>query len=141
MKTAAMTTMIAGPRTVVWGCFSPVQRLDELSEASVLPFIILAPLGMVGVDNTLYVCTPISYFRIGIMTSNDQSRQDGVFIWVRCGSYEQSRGWNGQSLERGSRLCSLVLEQHHVDQSCSTTVPIFDGTISFPLQYGIPLLP
>jgi hypothetical protein len=34
MKAAAMTTMIAGPRTVVWGCFSPVQRLDERSEAS-----------------------------------------------------------------------------------------------------------
>ena len=33
-KTAAMTTMIAGPRTVVWGCFSPVQRLDKRSEAS-----------------------------------------------------------------------------------------------------------
>jgi hypothetical protein len=36
MKTAAMTTMIAGPRTVVWGCFSPVQRLDERSKAMVI---------------------------------------------------------------------------------------------------------
>ena len=35
MKTAAMTTMIAGPRTVVWGCFSPVQQLDEWSEARI----------------------------------------------------------------------------------------------------------
>ena len=34
MKTAAMTTMMAGPRTVGLGCFSPVQRLDERSEAS-----------------------------------------------------------------------------------------------------------
>jgi hypothetical protein len=34
MKAAAMTTMIAGPRTVVWGCVSPVQRLDERSDAS-----------------------------------------------------------------------------------------------------------
>ena len=33
MKTAA-TTMMAGPRTVGSGCFSPVQRLDEWSEAS-----------------------------------------------------------------------------------------------------------
>jgi hypothetical protein len=31
---AAMTTMMAGPRTVGLGCFSPVQRLDERSEAS-----------------------------------------------------------------------------------------------------------
>jgi hypothetical protein len=28
------TTMMAGPRTVGFGCFSPVQRLDERSEAS-----------------------------------------------------------------------------------------------------------
>ena len=34
MKTAAMTMMMAGPRTVGLGCFSPVQRLDEQSEAS-----------------------------------------------------------------------------------------------------------
>jgi hypothetical protein len=34
MKTAAMTTMMAGPKTVDLGCFSPVQRLDERSEAS-----------------------------------------------------------------------------------------------------------
>ena len=34
MKTAAMTTMMAGPMTVGLGCFSPVQRLDERSEAS-----------------------------------------------------------------------------------------------------------
>jgi hypothetical protein len=34
MKTAAMTTMMAGPRTVGLGSFSPVQRLDERSEAS-----------------------------------------------------------------------------------------------------------
>jgi hypothetical protein len=37
MKTAAMTTMMAaGPRTVGLGCFSPVQRLDERSEASLI---------------------------------------------------------------------------------------------------------
>jgi hypothetical protein len=36
MKMAAMTTMMAGPRTVGLGCFSPVQRLDEWSEASIL---------------------------------------------------------------------------------------------------------
>ena len=35
MKMAAMTTMMAGPRTVGLGCFSPVQRLDERSEASI----------------------------------------------------------------------------------------------------------
>ena len=35
MKMAAMTTMMAGPRTVGLGCFSPAQRLDEWSEASV----------------------------------------------------------------------------------------------------------
>jgi hypothetical protein len=35
MKTAPMTMMMAGPRTVVWLCFSPVQRLDEWSEARV----------------------------------------------------------------------------------------------------------
>ena len=34
MKLAAMTTMMAGPRTVGLECFSPVQRLDERSEAS-----------------------------------------------------------------------------------------------------------
>jgi hypothetical protein len=34
MKTAAMTMMMAGPRTVGLGCFSPMQRLDERSEAS-----------------------------------------------------------------------------------------------------------
>jgi hypothetical protein len=34
MKTAAMTTMMAGPKTVGLGCFSPVQRLDERSKAS-----------------------------------------------------------------------------------------------------------
>jgi hypothetical protein len=28
------TTMMAGPRTVGLGCFSPMQRLDEWSEAS-----------------------------------------------------------------------------------------------------------
>jgi hypothetical protein len=28
------TTMMAGPRTVGLGCFSPVQRLDERSKAS-----------------------------------------------------------------------------------------------------------
>jgi hypothetical protein len=28
------TTMMAGPRTVGLGCFSPVQRLDERSEAT-----------------------------------------------------------------------------------------------------------
>jgi hypothetical protein len=36
MKTAAMMTMMAGPRTVGLGCFSPVQWLDERSEACVL---------------------------------------------------------------------------------------------------------
>jgi hypothetical protein len=35
MKTTAMTTIMAGPRTVGLGCFSPVQRLDERSEASI----------------------------------------------------------------------------------------------------------
>jgi hypothetical protein len=35
MKTAAMRMMMAGPRTVGLGYFSPVQRLDEQSEASV----------------------------------------------------------------------------------------------------------
>jgi hypothetical protein len=35
MKMAAMTTMMAGPRTVGLGSFSPVQRLDERSEARV----------------------------------------------------------------------------------------------------------
>jgi hypothetical protein len=34
MKMAAMMTMMAGLRIVVWGCFSPAQRLDERSEAS-----------------------------------------------------------------------------------------------------------
>ena len=34
MKTAAMTTVMAGPRTVGLGCFSPMQRLDERSKAS-----------------------------------------------------------------------------------------------------------
>jgi hypothetical protein len=34
MKMAAMTTMMAGLRTVGLGSFSPVQRLDERSEAS-----------------------------------------------------------------------------------------------------------
>jgi hypothetical protein len=34
MKMAAMKTMMAGPRTVGLGCFSPIQRLDERSEAS-----------------------------------------------------------------------------------------------------------
>jgi hypothetical protein len=33
MKTAAVTTMMAGLRTVGLGCFSPVQRLDERSKA------------------------------------------------------------------------------------------------------------
>jgi hypothetical protein len=28
------TTMMAGPRTVGLGCFSPMQRLDQRSEAS-----------------------------------------------------------------------------------------------------------
>jgi hypothetical protein len=36
MKVAAMTTMMAGPRAVGLGCFSPVQRLDERSDASVI---------------------------------------------------------------------------------------------------------
>jgi hypothetical protein len=36
MKTAAMTTMMAGPRTVGLGFFSPVQQLDERSEASLI---------------------------------------------------------------------------------------------------------
>jgi hypothetical protein len=31
MKTAAMTMMMAGPRTVGLECFSPVQQLDEQS--------------------------------------------------------------------------------------------------------------
>jgi hypothetical protein len=34
MKMAAMTTMMAGLRTVGLGSFSPMQRLDERSEAS-----------------------------------------------------------------------------------------------------------
>jgi hypothetical protein len=34
VKTAAMTTMIAWPRTVGLGCFSPMQRLDERSDGS-----------------------------------------------------------------------------------------------------------
>ena len=34
MKTAAVTTIMAGPRTVGLGCFSPMQRLDERSKAS-----------------------------------------------------------------------------------------------------------
>jgi hypothetical protein len=34
MKMAAMTTMMAGPRTVGLGCISLVQRLDERSKAS-----------------------------------------------------------------------------------------------------------
>ncbi len=38
MKTAAMTTMMAGPRTVGLGCFSPMQQLDKRSEAT-LQFI------------------------------------------------------------------------------------------------------
>ena len=29
-----MTAMMAGPRTVGLGCFSPMQRLDERSKAS-----------------------------------------------------------------------------------------------------------
>jgi hypothetical protein len=37
MKTDAMTTMMAGPRTVGLGCFSPMQWLDERSEA-IIPF-------------------------------------------------------------------------------------------------------
>jgi hypothetical protein len=36
VKMAAMTTTMAGPRTVGLGCISPVQRLDEQSEASLL---------------------------------------------------------------------------------------------------------
>ncbi len=34
MMMAAMTTMMAGPRTVDLGSFSPVQQLDEPNEAS-----------------------------------------------------------------------------------------------------------
>jgi hypothetical protein len=34
MKTAAITMMMAGPRTVGLGCFSPVQPLDERSKVS-----------------------------------------------------------------------------------------------------------
>jgi hypothetical protein len=34
MKMAAMMTMMAGPRTVGLGYFSPMQRLDEQSGAS-----------------------------------------------------------------------------------------------------------
>jgi hypothetical protein len=36
VKRAAMMTMMAGPRAVGLGCFSPVQWLDERSEASVI---------------------------------------------------------------------------------------------------------
>jgi hypothetical protein len=34
MKTAAITTMMAGLRTVGLGCFSPVQQLDKQRKAS-----------------------------------------------------------------------------------------------------------
>jgi hypothetical protein len=32
--TAAMTAMMAGPRTMGLGCFSPMQRLDQRSKDS-----------------------------------------------------------------------------------------------------------
>jgi hypothetical protein len=35
MKTAPMTMMMARQRTVGLGCFSPMQRLDKRSEASI----------------------------------------------------------------------------------------------------------
>jgi hypothetical protein len=42
MKTAAMMTMMAGPRTVGLGSFIPVQRLDDRREASwAQPFCVL----------------------------------------------------------------------------------------------------